>query len=210
MMANETLEKLRKLKLWGMLQAFEEQMKMPDITEMSFEDRLGLLIDREETDKNNKRTQSRLKSAKLKDKFAIVEDIDFKASRGLDRKTIMSLAGCDWIRHHQNLVLTGPTGVGKGYIASALIQRACMEGFSALFIRVSRLLSDLSIARVEGRYYKVLSQFAKTDVVIFDDWGQPLSETERRDFLEIIEDRYGSRSTIITSQIPIEDWPGVI
>ena len=210
MMLNQTLEKMRALKLWGMLEALENQQSMADVGQLPFETRLGLLIDREENCRNFKRTSARLKAAKLKDAGACIEDLDFKTPRSLDKAMLLSLAGCDWIRHHQNVIITGPTGVGKGFVSSALVQRACMEGMTALFIRIPRLFSELALARVDGRYYKLMATYARADVVIFDDWGQSLSENERRDFLEIVEDRYGARSTIITSQVPPEEWPTII
>jgi len=210
MFTNQTLEKLQSLKFTGMCKAFEEQLEMPDVQELSFEERFCILIDREVIERENRKLKRRLANAKLKIN-ASIEEIDFKSSRGLDKSVILSLASCEWIRRHQNIIITGPTGVGKSYLANALAQKACREGFQALHQRLSLLLSELAISRGDGRYGKMLDKITKADVLIIDDWGlQTLSDFNRRDFLEIIEDRYNTRSTIITTQFPVDQWHDII
>jgi DNA replication protein DnaC len=150
--------------------------------------------------------QTRLRKAKLRQN-AVVEDVDFKQPRGLDRSQVLQLATCQWIKQKQNLLITGPTGVGKSYLACALSHTACREGYSVLYLRVARLFADLALARGDGRYIKLLATFAKTDLLILDDYGlAPFTREQRYDFLEILEDRYGLRSTLVTSQLPVEHW----
>jgi len=210
MYINQTLEKLQTMKLSGMVKAFEEQLAMPQIKELSFEERLNLLADREMIERENRRLKYRLVFARLK-MNAVIEDLDFKIPRGIDKSVILSLANCEWVRQHQNIIITGPTGVGKSYLANALAQKACREGFQALYQRLSLLLSELAMAKGDGRYAKILDRLSKSHVLILDDWGlQPLTESQRRDVLEIVEDRYNTRSTIITTQFPIEKWHELI
>lgn len=210
MLVNQTIEKLHALRLKGMASAFEEQRAMPDVSSMSFEERFSLLIDREESERSNRRYQRRVKKAALKEQ-AQIEDIDFRKKRGLDKSVVMSLAGCDWIRNHQNVIITGPTGVGKTYIGCALLHKACVEGFTAKYLRVPRLLHELTIARSDGSYTDVMAAYAKTDLLLLDDWGlSQLAVSEARDFLELIDDRNGTRSTILTSQVPPEKWHELI
>lgn len=206
MMHHPTLDKLQQLKLTGMLRALQEQEGIPDIRTMPFEERLGLMVDREMTERDNRRMQTRLRMAKLKQNSAL-EDIDFKTARGLDRSLIMKLAGCEWVAEHLNVLITGATGLGKTFLACALAHKACREGYSSHYVRLTRLFQDLDIGRADGRYAKMMRQFAKADVMIMDEWGLAvLTDQHRRDLLEILDDRYNMRATIITSQLPIAHW----
>ncbi len=210
MLTYPTLDKLQRLKFTGMATALAEQMNMPDIEELAFEERLGLLIDREITERENRRLSSRLRRARLKHNAAI-EDIDYRHPRGLDKSLIQSLAACQWVKEHLNILITGPTGVGKTWLACALAHKACREGYTAQYLRLPRLLQELAIAKGDGRYPKLLATLAKTDVLILDDWGlAKLTPDNRRDLLEILEDRHGARSTLATSQLPIEKWHDII
>jgi DNA replication protein DnaC len=210
MLKHPTLDKLHALKLTGMAAALADQSATPDITELSFEERLGLLVDREMTERDNRRMTSRLRRAGLRH-TAVLEDLDYRNSRGLDKGLIQSLASCQWVKEHLNVLITGPTGVGKTWLACALAHKACREGYTAQYVRLTRLLRELTIAKGDGQYPKVLTNLAKVDVLILDDWGlMKLSAENRRDLLEVLEDRYGHRSTIATSQLPIEEWHDVI
>lgn len=210
MLNHPTLDKLQTLKFTGMAAALADQMAMPDIDELGFEERLGLLIDREITERENRRLTSRLRRARLRH-HALLEDIDYQTPRGLDKGLIQSLAACQWVKDRLNVLITGPTGVGKTWLACAFAHKACREGYSTQYIRLTRLLRELMIAKGDGRYPKLLANLAKVDVLILDDWGllKPNAEN-RRDLLEVLEDRHGARSTIATSQLPVEEWHGVI
>jgi DNA replication protein DnaC len=206
MLNHPTLEKLTTMQLWGMAAALEEQLRTRDIEALSFDDRFGLLVDREMTVRHSRRMTRRLKAAKLPQN-ACVEDIDYRHRRGLDRSLLTQLATGSWIIEHQNLLITGPTGTGKSWLASALGQKACREGLSVLYLRCSRLGPELEIARGDGRYPKLLAAYARNDLLILDDWGlAPVTDPLRRDLLEILEDRYGRRSTLVTSQLPVDAW----
>ncbi len=206
MMHHPTLEKLQQLKLIGMLNALQEQERIPDIRSMPFEERLGLMVDREMTERDNRRMQTRLRTAKLKQN-SVLEDIDFKTARGLDRSLIMKLAGCEWVTEHLNVLITGATGLGKTFLACALAHKACREGYSSHYVRLTRLFQELDIGRADGRYAKMMRQLAKTDVLILDEWGLAvLTDQHRRDLLEILDDRYNLRATIITSQLSVAHW----
>jgi DNA replication protein DnaC len=206
MLNHPTLDKLQQLKLTGMVRAWKEQNLLPEVSALPFEERLGLLVDRELTERDNRRMQLRLKQARLKQQAAI-EDIDFKTPRGLDRSLILKLAACEWVAGHLNVLITGPTGVGKTYLACALAHKACREGYSAFYVRLPRLLQELDTGRADGRYAKIMRQLAKVDVLSIDDWGLPtLTDLQRRDLLELLDDRYNLRATIITSQLPITHW----
>lgn len=207
-MVNETLSKLRLLGLHGMAQAVEEQMRIPEMASLTFDERLAQCVDRELLGRANRRTERRLRDAQLKEK-ALIEDLDWHPRRKLDKGVILALASCNWIRHHQNVICVGPTGAGKTYLACALAHRACSEGLTSRFYRLPRLFSDLAVARLDGSYPKFMARLAKTDLLILDDWGQPLTDTERRELMEVIEDRT-EKSTIITTQLPIDKWHQVI
>ena len=206
MLNHPTLERLHALQLRGMARAFEEQMQMPDLGELSFAERLGLLVDREAADRESRRLARRLKEAKLRLEAA-VEDLDFRIPRGLDKRLVLSLAGCGWIDQHLNVLITGPTGVGKSYLACALAHKACRDGYTVLYHRLSRLLGELALARGDGRYPQLLARLGKARLLVLDDWGlEPLTDTHRRDLLEILEDRYDRRSTLVTSQLAVKHW----
>lgn len=206
MLNEQTFEKLYQMKLNGMAEGLKEQLAQPDINQLSFDERLSLLVDRQWTWKENKRLDRLLRNAKLK-LNACIEDIDYKRARGIDKSVVLSLAGCEWIRQVQNIIITGPTGVGKTYLACAMANLACRRGHSALYVRTPRLLQQLLIAKADGTYAKIMNKLAKAKVLIIDDLGlAPLADSERRDLLEVIEDRYELCSTIITSQLPIDLW----
>ena len=210
MLNHSTVEKLQSLRLTGMLKALEEQMEMPQCADLTFEERLGLLVDREATERENRRLKTRLKKARFR-QSATVEDIDFRHPRGLNKSLMMSLAGCQWISEHRNCLITGPTGSGKSYLACALGQKACREGYSVVYYRMPRLFQELAIARGDGRYLKLLAGFAKTDLFILDDWGlSHLTPEQRHDLLEIVEDRYDRRSLLVAGQLPVAHWHEVI
>lgn len=206
MLINQTLEHLRNLKLTAMAQALEEQLQQPATFDLSFEERFSLLVMREITDRENRRLQRLLKTARLK-QSACLEDIDYRHPRGLDKSLMATLAGGDWIRRGANVHLTGQTGTGKSWLACALGNQACRMGWSVKYERVPRLLENLRIAHADGSFGKRLAQLAKTDLLILDDFGiKPLARGDRHDLLEIIEDRHGARSTLVTSQLPISLW----
>ena len=210
MLIHPMLDKLQTLRFFGMLSAFEEQMKMTDIENLSFDERFGLLIDREMIDRQNRRFKTRLRKAKLRQN-ACLEDIDFRHPRGLDKSLVMQLASGLWIKEANNLLIIGPTGVGKTYLACALAHKACQLDYSALYFRLPRLLQQLDIAKGDGRYGKLLKNFAKTNLLVIDDWGlKKLLKEQSHDLLEIFEDRHRLQSTLITSQLPVDHWHEII
>ena len=206
MLNEQTIEKLYHMKLNGMAEAFKEQLLQPDLAELSFEERFTLLVDRQWTWKEDRRMRRLLSQAKLKIN-ACIEDIDFRAPRGLQKSVILQLASCDWIKNAHNVIITGPTGVGKTYLACALANRACRMGFSTFYIRIPKLFQDLAMAKADGSYSKIMKKLAKSRVLILDDLGlAPMSAQERRDLLEVVEDRHGLASTIVSAQLPIKHW----
>jgi len=210
MLNQPTLDKLATLHLHGMAEAFRTQAdptQRDGLASLSFEERFGLLVDQEWTWRQNRALARRLLQAKFRYR-ASVEDIDFRLPRGLDRSWVRSLTqNSAWVTEHQNIFLLGPCGVGKSWLACALGEKACRDGFSAFFIRTPKLFRELALARADGSLGTWLARLARTDVLIVDDWAQaPLGESERRDFLEICEDRYQTRSTILTSQLPVDKW----
>src|SRR5277367_2016423 len=210
MLINHTQERLVALGLAGMAKAFDDQQRQPDVTALTFEQRIGLMIDRETTERENKRLVVRLKFASLR-QTAIVEDVDLRAPRGIDRAFFAKLVDGDWIGRKQNLLITGPTGVGKSWIACALGHKACRDNRSVLYHRLPRLFEALALARGDGRYARLLKMLSRVDLLILDDWGlAPLTGDQRRDLLEVVDDRHQRGSTIITSQVPIEHWHEVI
>lgn len=206
MLLHPTLDKLKQLRLAGMAKALDEQRQLPDAGTLSFEERLGLLLDREVTERESRALNTRLMRARMK-QAATPEDIDFKTPRGIDRSVVKGLLDGAWLRDHRNVLITGPTGVGKTYLACAITHQSCRLGYSALYCRLPRLFPELAIARADGRFPKLLAQFARTDVLILDDWGlAPMTPEARHDLLEILDDRHGRKSTVVTSQIPTEHW----
>ena len=210
MLHHPTLDKLAALKFTGMATALHEQMALSDIDELSFDERFGLLVDREVTEREDRRLKTRLRQAKLKQQ-ACMEDIDYRHPRGLDKSLLMALLDCQWVKKSLNILLTGPTGVGKTWIACALAHKACQSGYTVLYYRLSRLLESLPLAKGDGSYARVMTKLAKAQVLVLDDWGlTTLVGEQRRDLLEILEDRHGSRATIVTSQLPVDKWHDII
>ena len=211
MLDHPTLNHLRALKLDGMAEAFAELQRQDDAAELSHAEWLGLLIDREAANRSTKRYQSRMRAAKLRHAGAAIEDVDYRAPRQLDRDLFRQLAQGDWIGKRQNLIITGPCGVGKTWLACALGQKACRDGRAVLYHRLPRLFADLELAHGDGRFPRLFRQIVCADLLILDDWGPDrLTAPQRRDLMEIVEDRYQNGSIIITSQLPVEAWHDVI
>ena len=207
MLTEPTVEKLKAMRLEGLLQACLDQQADPGTHDLGFDERLGLLVDAEWIHRENKRLTRALREAKLKLAQACVEDIDYTAKRQLDRPTIRQLATCRWVAEHQQVLVTAATGVGKTYIACALAQQACRKGHRALYRRAPRLFEEIKIAHADGTYPRLLARFARMDVLVLDDLLlRPLDEAQAHDLLEVLEDRYGTRSTIVTSQRPPTQW----
>jgi DNA replication protein DnaC len=206
MLLHPLLDKLRALRCPGMADALEEQLQQHQLN-LSFEERLSLLVEREYWLRDNRRLTQRLRNAAFKQASACMEDIDYRASRGLSRSVINTLSTCQWVRDKHNVLLIGPTGTGKSYLACALSHKACLMGFAARYVRLPRLLQEMQVARGDGSYTKLIQQLAKINVLILDDWGlAPLNDLQRRDLLEILDDRYQRSSTIVTSQLPLKHW----
>jgi DNA replication protein DnaC len=210
MMLHPVLDQLKALKLDGMLEALQEQKNQKEINQLSFEERLGFLIEHELAHRESKRVKRRLRAAKLKSS-ACFEDINFKATRRLDKSVVHSLENCQWIKDARNILVTGATGTGKTFLAEALAHKACLKGFTVLSVRLSRFFEELVQARADGSYLKRLLAISKTDLLLIDDFGiSPFTDQNRRDFLEILDDRYKKKSTIITSQLEVKHWHAAI
>lgn len=210
MLIHPTLDQLNQLGLHGMATAFGDIMADAEATSLTHAEWLALLLEREISHRHDRRLAARLRYAKLRHNAA-VEDVDYRASRGLDRTLFQKLSAGGWIDAHDNLILCGPTGVGKSWLASALGHRACRDNRSVLYQRVPKLFPELALARADGRHRRLIRNLTSPQLLILDDWGlEPLDAAARHDLLEILEDRYGRRSTIITSQIPVEHWHQLI
>lgn len=207
MLREPTIEKLKKLRLLAFVAAYEAQCRDPTFTTMEFDERLGFLVDAECDARDDKRLKTGLREAKLRISSACIEGIDFPPSRALEKAVVKKIATGAWVREHQTVIVTGATGTGKTYIACAFAHDACRKGYRALYRRVPRMFDELRLARAEGITHKLLARFARADVLVLDDFAMaPMAESERRDLLEIVEDRYGQRATILTSQLPPEKW----
>jgi DNA replication protein DnaC len=207
MLNQPTVEKLKTMGLHAIADAWQTQQQQPDLARLSFDERLAMLVDAEWVFRENRRLARALKEAKLKLGQACVEDIDYSPRRELDRSVIRQLASCRWVVEHHNVLVTGATGTGKTYLACALAQQACRKGHRAIYRRASRLFSELALARHDGTYPRLLAKLARADVLVIDDWAMaPIKDDERRDLLEVLEDRYGARSTIVTSQLDPKKW----
>lgn len=210
MLTEQTFQLLSSMRMLGFARALREQLGTEGYEQLSFEERVAMLIDTEHADREARKLTRRLQQAKLREK-ASLEDIDYRHARGLDKALVRRLATCKWVDKHQNIILTGPTGVGKTYLACAFADTVCREGMTAIYRRVPRLLHELLLARADGSYTKLLARIAKTDVLVIDDWGiAPLGDQERRDLLEVFEDRHGCRSTVVATQLPIDSWHAYI
>lgn len=205
-MTQQTLDKLYDLKLIAMAEAFSQQLAQPDLAELAFEDRFAMLVDRQWTFKEDRRMNRLLKTARLRD-CACVENIDFKTPRALDKSLILRLTGSDWIKKAQNAIILGPTGAGKSYLACAIANSACRNGYSAMYKRAPRLYQEIAIARADGSYPRLMNKLSKIKVLVVDDFCiAPMSDPQRLDLLEVLEDRQSISSTIIATQVPIENW----
>lgn len=210
MLMNPIINNLQELRLHAMARALKEQLEHPIVAELSFEERLGLLVDKEIIARENRRLTTRLKRAKLQ-QTACMEDIDYQSGRNLDKPLLSQLSQCQWVSSHHNLLIVGPTGTGKTFLGCALAHKACLFGYTAHYCRINRLLAELQINKGDGQYSKRMSELAKTDVLILDDFGlMSLIEEQKRDLLEILDDRHDKRSTIVTSQLPIKLWHEMI
>lgn len=207
MLTQPTMDKLVAMRLRGMADAFRQQQESADLQRLSFQERLGLLIDRQWNWRETRALERRLRNGRLQGP-ACIEDIDYRASRQLDRNVVRALTQeSAWVREHQNLFLLGPTGIGKTWLARAFAQKACRDGYTALFFKSAELFRNLAIARADGSHSKLLYQLGRVDLLVVDDWAMaPLNEAERRDFLELCDTRYQTRSTLLTSQLPVANW----
>jgi DNA replication protein DnaC len=206
MLNQQTMDKLHGMKLHGMADGFRVQLETTQNSQLGFEERFALLVDQQWLWKENRALSRRLQSAKLKER-GVIEDVDYQHPRGLDRKLMRTLASSEWVTQHLNIVLLGPTGIGKSWLACALAQKACRDGFSVLHKRTPELCRELAIAHADGSLGRMLQKLARVDVLVLDDFAMsPLKDSERRDFLEICDDRYQRRSMILTSQMPVSHW----
>jgi DNA replication protein DnaC len=207
MLTEPTLDRLRALHLGAMADAYRTQLQDPAIAALSFDERVGMLVDAEHLSRDNRKLTRRLKEAKLRIPNACLEDLDYAPRRELDRALIRQLATGRWIAEHHHVLITGATGVGKTYVACALGQHACRQGYRAIYRRLPRFFQELALARADGSYTTLLARFARVDVLVLDDWGlAALTDVQRLDLLEVLEDRDATRSTIITSQLPRDQW----
>jgi DNA replication protein DnaC len=210
MLNEETYKQLIELKLFALAASFKAYLEQTDTDALTFEERLGIMVDREWTERQERRLKYRLSRSKLREEAA-VEDINYRHPRGLDRSVMQRLTTCAWVKQHENIILTGKTGLGKTWIACALAHKACREGYTTLYVRIPRMLQELYVAHADGSYPKVMDRLAKPDVLILDDFGLAvLTDLERRDLLEVIEERQNRRATIMTSQMQIKHWHEVI
>lgn len=206
MLTQATIDRMNAMKLTSLAEAFHRQLASTEFSTLAFEERVGIMIDAEYAAREQRKLTRRLQCARLRQP-ASLEDVDWQAHRGLDRSVVASLGSCGWIREHQNLLVTGPTGTGKSYLACAFAERACRSSHSVYYARASRLFHDVTVARGDGSYGRVLARLTRTELLVIDDFAlTPLKETERRDLLEILEDRHERASTLITSQLPVKNW----
>ena len=206
MLNQQTFDKLHAMKLHGLADAFRAQLETTETGQLSFEERFALLVDQQWLWKENRALTRRLRAAHLKE-LGVIEDVDYQHARGLDRKLVRTLSSSDWVRQHQSVLLLGPTGIGKSWLACALAQKACRDGFSVLHKRTSELFRELAVAHADGSIGRLLLRLSRIDVLLLDDFAMaPLKDAERRDFLEICDDRYQRRSLILTSQMPVAHW----
>jgi DNA replication protein DnaC len=211
MLKHPTIDQLRELKLDGMADAFIELEAQDRAKDLGHAEWLALLVDREAASRNTRRVQSRLKAARLRHGQASIEDVDYRTPRKLDKALFQQLATCRWLAEHRNLLVTGPCGVGKSWLSCALAQKACRDGYTVHYARVPRLFAELELAHGDGRFQRLFRTLTRADLLILDDWGPDrLSAEQRRDLMEIVEDRYGRGSTLITSQLPVDAWHQVI
>ena len=210
MLTQQTLDKLNAMKLGAMADAFQKQLQTAEAAALSFEERLGLLVDTEWTAREQRKLTRRLHAARLRYQ-ATLEAVDYTHPRRLNRQQVLTLGACAWIAERHNLIVTGPCGIGKSFLACALVERACRRGFTARYVRMPRLLHELAVGRGDGSYTRLLARLAKLDLLAIDDWMlAPLRDAERRDLNEVIEDRAERASTLIASQLPVTDWHAVI
>lgn len=206
MLDEQTYEKLVAMQLHGMAAAWKDYLADKGSDQLTFGDRFGMMVDREWTLRQERRLRNRLATAKLRE-AACIEDVDYRHPRKLDRSVMQKLATCQWVKEHENVIITGATGLGKTWLACALANKACRDGSTAMYLRVPRLMHVLAVARADGTYVRELAKLAKVHVLILDDLGlSPIGDDERHDLLEVLEDRYGVRSTIVTSQMPVKKW----
>lgn len=211
MLTHPTLEQMRALKLDGMVQAFLELAAQEEVRDLGHAEWLALLLDREAANRNTRRFQTRLRAARLRQSQAAIEDVDYRTPRRLDKALFQQLASCRWVAEHRGLLITGPCGVGKSWLSCALAQKACRDGFTVHYARVPRLFADLDLAHGDGRFPRLFRALVKVDLLVLDDWGPDrLSASQRRDLMEIVEDRHGRGSILITSQLPVTTWHEVI
>ena len=211
MLTHPTLNQMRALKLDGMADAFVELQNQPQAADLAHAEWLALLLDREAANRNTRRFQIRLRSARLRHGQAVIEDVDYRTPRRLDKALFQQLASGKWIAEHHNLLVTGPCGIGKSWLSCALAQKACRDGYTVLYARVPRLFSDLELAHGDGRFARLFRTLVRTDLLVLDDWGPDrLTANQRRDLMEIVEDRHGNGSMLITSQLPLDKWHDII